>query len=249
MKSNHESRITNQGAPVARMTLMQHFVELRRRLLWVLCIFCAAFGLGWFAAPWMQSFLTEPLMSVWPDGIMLYTGLVDGLMIQFSLATLFALIFTAPAVLWHAWAFAAPGLKRDEKEFIAPVLILSPLLFVFGAAFAFYILFPLAFKFFVDMNQSGPVPAAFLPAMNDYLSFSIGLLKIFGIAFQLPLVLVLLNRIGILPRAAAIKARRYAIVGIFVIAAILTPPDVVSQCLLAIPMMALFEISILFMKK
>jgi sec-independent protein translocase protein TatC len=231
------------------MTLLQHFAELRRRVMWVALIFCVAFGIGWLLIPTMQEFLTGPLMSVWPNGTMLYTGLADGLMIQFSLATLFALVATVPAVLWHIWAFVAPGLHAGEKKFIAPILILSPLLFVAGAAFAFYILFPWAFAFFVELNESAPVPTAFLPAMTDYLSFSIELLKAFGIAFQLPLVMVLLNRIGLLSRRAAIKSRRYAIVGIFIVAAILTPPDIVSQCVLAAPLILLFEISILFMKK
>ena len=231
------------------MTLMQHFAELRRRVLWLMVIFAAAFGLGWFVAPVLQEFLTAPLMSVWPDGVMLYTGLADGLLIQFSLATLFALIIAVPAFLWHTWAFVAPGLHKNEKQFILPILFLSPALFLIGAAFAFYILFPLAFKFFIELNQSSPVPTVLLPAMRDYLSFAIGLLKVFGIAFQLPLVLVLLNRLGVLPRNVVVRSRRYAIVGIFVVAAILTPPDVVSQCLLALPMWGLFELSILFMKK
>lgn len=232
-----------------RMTLMQHFSELRRRILWVFLIFALAFGLGWFVGPYMQEFLTQPLLNVWPDGELLYTGLSDGLMIQFSLATLVAILITLPVLLWHFWAFVSPGLHDNEKKFILPSLILSPVLFITGAAFAFYILFPVVFKFFVELNQSSPVPSILMPAVKDYLSFAIGLLKIFGIAFQLPLVLVLLNRLGILPRAAIVKFRRYAVVFIFVIAAILTPPDIVSQTMLAIPLWALFELSILFMKK
>ncbi len=241
--------VSNHESPTARMTLMQHFAEMRRRVLWLLIIFCAAFGIGWFVAPYLQEFLTEPLMSVWPNGTMLYTGLADGLLIQFSLATLVAILISLPALLWHVWGFVAPGLHKNEKRLIMPILILSPVLFITGAAFAFYILFPLAFKFFVEMNQASPVPSVLLPAMKDYLSFAIGLLKVFGIAFQLPLVMVLLNRLGILSRATVVKSRRYAIIGIFVVAAILTPPDIVSQCLLAIPMWGLFELSILFMKK
>ncbi|MDR0726863.1 MAG: twin-arginine translocase subunit TatC [Rickettsiales bacterium] len=232
-----------------KLTLMQHFAELRRRILWTLLIFVAAFGSGWFVAPYLQEFLTQPLMSVWPDGAMLYTGLADGLLIQFSLSTLVAILITLPVVLWHVWAFVSPGLHENEKKLILPILILSPLLFITGAAFAFYVLFPIAFKFFVSMNQSSPVPSVLLPTVKDYLSFAIGLLKVFGIAFQMPLVLVLLNRLGILPRKVVTRARRYAIVIIFVAAAILTPPDIVSQCLLAIPMWGLFELSILFMKK
>ncbi|MDW2958735.1 MAG: twin-arginine translocase subunit TatC [Alphaproteobacteria bacterium] len=232
-----------------KMTLMQHFSELRRRVLWVALIFAVAFVAGWYVAPYLQEFFTAPLLDIWPDGTLLYTGLTDGLMIQFSLATLFALVVTLPVVLWHVWAFVAPGLKKNERRFIWPLLILSPLLFLVGAGFAFYILFPIAFKFFVELNQTSPVPAVLLPAVRDYLTFAIGLLKVFGIAFQLPLVMVLLNRIGVLPRSAVVRMRRYAIIGIVVVAAILTPPDVVSQILLAVPMWALFEISVLFMQR
>ncbi len=230
------------------MTLMQHFAELRRRVLWTFLIFACAFGAGWVLAPWVQEFLTAPLLTVWPDGELLYTGLADGLMIQFSLATLVALLIATPAVLWHVWAFVAPGLHANERRFIWPIMVLSPILFLTGAGFAFYVLFPVAFKFFIELNLASTVPAVIMPAMRDYLSFTIGLLKIFGIAFQLPLVLVLVNRIGVLPRATAMRMRRYAIVIIVVVAAILTPPDIVSQMLLALPMWGLFEISLLFMR-
>ena len=232
-----------------KMTLMQHFSEMRRRILWIAFIFAVAFVGGWVVAPYLQEFFTAPLLNVWPDGTLLYTGLADGLMIQFSLATLFALIIVLPTALWHIWAFVAPGLKKNERRFIFPVLILSPGLFLLGAGFAFFVLFPIAFKFFVELNQTAPVPAVLLPAARDYLTFAIGLLKVFGIAFQLPLVMVLLNRIGVLPRGTVVRMRRYAIIAIVVVAAILTPPDVVSQILLALPMWALFEISVLFMRR
>lgn len=231
-----------------QMTLLQHFSELRRRILWCALIFVCAFVVGWYVAPYVQSVLTVPLLNVWDDGVLLYTGLSDGLMIQFSLATLVALLVIMPVVLWHIWAFVAPGLKPNEKCFIWPVLIMSPLLFVLGAGFAFYFLFPTVFKFFVDLNLSSPVPNMLLPDMRDYLAFAIGMLKVFGVAFQLPLLMVILNRIGVLHRKTVVKMRRYAIVFIVILAAILTPPDVVSQIMLALPMWCLFEFSILFMR-
>ena len=231
-----------------RMTMGQHFAELRRRILWVFGLFVVALVVGWYVSPWLQEFLTAPLLNVWPEGELLYTGLADGLMIRFSLSVLFALFVSTPFVLWQVWAFVAPGLHKKEQKIIWPILIASPLLFLLGAGFAFYILFPFVFGFFIELNQSSPVPAVVLPAAKDYLSFAIGLLKVFGIAFQLPLVLVLLNRIGILSRARAVKMRRYAIVLIVVVAAVLTPPDVVSQVLLALPMWGLFEASLLFMR-
>ena len=232
-----------------KMTLMQHFTELRRRVLWVALWFVVAFIGGLFLAPVIQQFLTGPLLAVWPDGELIYSGLTDGLMIQFSLAGLFALLVVLPIALWHVWAFVAPGLKQNEKRFIWPVLIMSPLLYLLGAGFAFFFLLPVVFKFFVELNQSAPVPAVLLPAVRDYLGFAIGLLKVFGVAFQLPLVLVLLNRVGILSRARAVAMRRYAIVLIVIVAAILTPPDIVSQIMLAVPIWGLFEVSILFMRR
>ncbi len=230
------------------MTLMEHFGELKRRILWCVLMFVVSFGLGWFIAPYAQEFLTSPLLNVWESGSLIYTGLTDGLMINFSLATLFAIFLTLPFVLWHIWGFVSPGLKNAEKRFILPIIIMSPVLFLVGAGFAFYVLFPVVFKFFIELNQSAPVPSVVLPAVKNYLSFSIGLLKIFGVAFQLPLVLVLLNRLGVLSKDAVSKSRRYAIVIIFVGSAVLTPPDVVSQIMLALPMWFLFEVSLFFMK-
>ena len=232
-----------------KMTLMQHFSEMRRRILWCVLIFCLSFVLGWYISPLLQNCLTQPLLSVWPDGALLYTGLTDGLMIRLSLSALFALIILMPVLLWHIWAFVSPGLKKTERNFIWPILILSPILFLMGASFAFYFLFPIAFKFFVELNQTTNVPSMLLPVARDYLRFAIGMLKIFGVAFQLPLIMVLMNRLGVLKRALVVKSRRYAIVFIVIVAAVLTPPDVVSQLLLALPLWMLFEFSILFMRR
>lgn len=230
-----------------KMTLMQHFSELRRRILWCALVFILAFVFGWCVSDYIELFLTAPLMRVWNDTTLLYTGLTDGLMIQFSLATLVALIITIPVCLWHIWSFIAPGLHKNEKQFLLPIFIISPLLFIMGAGFAFYVLLPFVFNFFIELNESANVPTVLMPAITGYLAFSIGLLKIFGLAFQLPLVMVLLNKIGLLSKQTAIKSRRYIIVGIFIVAAVLTPPDIVSQILLALPMLLLYEISLLFM--
>lgn len=231
-----------------KMTLMEHFAELRRRFLWCIFIFLIAFVFGWYVSPYVQEFLTLPLLKIW-NGNLLYVSLTDGLMIRLSLSTTVALLLSIPVVLWHVWAFVAPGLKQKEKKFIWPMLIASPILFVIGAAFAFYVLFPFVFSFFLELNQSSPVPAIVLPNVRDYLTFSIRLLKVFGIAFQLPIVMILLNRIGVLRRSVVMSMRRYAIIFVVILAAVLTPPDIVSQILLALPMYALFELSILFMRR
>jgi sec-independent protein translocase protein TatC len=232
-----------------KMTLSQHFSELRCRILYVAGGFLGALVAGWYVAPFVQELLTRPLLDIWPDGSLLYTGLTDGLMIRFSLATLVALLVVLPVALWHLWRFVAPGLKKNEKKFLWPTLFMSPVLFCCGAAFAFFFLFPIVFKFFIELNQETSVPNVLLPAARDYLRFAIGLLKVFGVAFQLPLILIVLNRIGILKRETMLKMRRYAVVLIVLVAAVLTPPDVVSQILLAVPMWLLFEISIFFMRK
>lgn len=231
-----------------KMTLMEHFSELRRRLLWCAFIFLMAFVFGWYVAPWVQEFLTMPLLNVW-DGNLLYNAITDGLMIRLSLSMVVALIVLIPVLLWHVWAFVAPGLKKNEKKFIWPLMIASPILFLIGAAFAFYILFPFVFGFFIELNKSSNVPAIVLPAVRDYLSFAISLLKVFGVAFQLPILMIFLNRIGVLPRSRVVAMRRYAIIVVVVVAAVLTPPDIVSQVLLAVPMWLLFELSVLFMRR
>ena len=231
------------------MTLMQHFSELRRRILWTLLVFVLSFAVGWIVAPFVELFLTRPLMAVWDDAALLYTGLSDGLMIQFSLATLVAMIITIPVLMWHVWAYVAPGLHKNEKQFLLPIFLLSPILFLIGAAFAFYILFPIVFKFFIDISNSEALPIVLFPSIKGYLAFAIGLLKVFGVAFQLPLILVLLNRAGLLPKETAWRSRKYVIVLIFIAAAVLTPPDIVSQILLAVPMWLLFELSLFFMRR
>lgn len=230
-----------------KMTLMQHFAEFRRRLLWLVVIFVVSFCFGWYLSPYIENILVQPLLRVWNNAQMLYTGVSDGLMIHFSLATLFAVIISLPACLWHVWAYVAPGLHKKEKQFAFPIFVCSPLLFCIGACFAFYILLPFVFKFFIDMNDSASIPTILLPVVRGYLSFAIDLIKIFGVAFQLPLILILLNKAGILTKQTIQKFRRYVIICIFVLAAMLTPPDVVSQILLAVPMCLLFEISLLFM--
>ena len=231
-----------------KMTLMEHFSELRRRFLWCVFIFLISFVFGWYVSPFVQEFLTMPLMNIW-DGGLLYSGLTDGLMIRLSLSGTVALLITLPVILWHIWAFVKPGLKQHEKNFIWPMLIASPLLFLIGAGFAFYILFPFVFEFFIDLNESAPIPVIIMPAVRDYLSFAIRLLKVFGIAFQLPIVMIFLNRIGVLSRERVCAMRRYTIILVVIVAAVLTPPDIVSQILLAVPMYALFELSILFMRR
>ena len=230
------------------MTLIQHFSELRKRILWCAFVFVMSFVFGWVISDYVELFLSAPLINVWNNAALLYTEISDGLVIQFSLASLVALIITIPVIMWNVWAYIAPGLHKNEKQFLIPIFLLSPILFVMGAAFAFYVLFPFVFKFFIELNESASVPTVLLPSIKGYLAFSISMLKVFGIAFQLPLVLVGLNRVGLLSKQSAIKSRKYVIIGVFILAARVTPPDILSQVLLALPMWLLFEISLVFMR-
>ena len=231
-----------------KMTLIQHFSELRKRILWCAFVFVMSFVFGWVISDYVELFLSAPLINVWNNAALLYTEISDGLVIQFSLASLVALIITIPVIMWNVWAYIAPGLHKNEKQFLIPIFLLSPILFVMGAAFAFYVLFPFVFKFFIELNESASVPTVLLPSIKGYLAFSISMLKVFGIAFQLPLVLVGLNRVGLLSKQSAIKSRKYVIIGVFILAARVTPPDILSQVLLALPMWLLFEISLVFMR-
>ncbi|MCL1785684.1 MAG: twin-arginine translocase subunit TatC [Alphaproteobacteria bacterium] len=232
-----------------KMTIVQHLSELKKRILWIMLFFAGAAVVGFFVAPFVQEILLQPLIASWPGGTILYTRVTDGLLIEFKLALLFAIFATLPFVIYHLWRFVRPGLHKNEQRLILPMLVLSPVLFICGAAFAYFVIFPVIFEFFISLNHARAMPSMLLPAAADYLDFTIGLLRAFGLAFQLPLVLVLLNRVGVLSRTSVVKSRKFAIVGIFAAAAVLTPPDIMSQILLALPLLALFEISILFMKK
>ncbi|MDR1071667.1 MAG: twin-arginine translocase subunit TatC [Rickettsiales bacterium] len=227
-----------------KMTLMQHFRELKNRVIWSMLFFAVAFGVGFYFVPDLQAAVMTPLLDVWANPKMIYTGIADGLGIEFSLAGLFALLLSAPFWLWQTWRYVSPALKKDEKKIAVPILLLSPALFVAGAVFAYYILLPIMFRFFLDIGVAG---VEMMPNMKDYLSFSIEILKAFGLAFQLPLLLVLLNRAHVFSRGQILAACRYIVIAIFVVAAALTPPDIISQIALALPLCALFGLSFLFM--
>ena len=232
--------------PAPRMTLAAHFRELKSRIIYSALFFLATLIMGFFAAPYMHSIMTAPLLSSVDHAELIYTGLSDGLAIQFRLAGLFAVLTSMPFVLFQVFKYVAPALKRTEKRLIIPLMILSPVLFVMGASFAYFLLLPLMFEFMAGLANP---EIRLLPDMKNYLKFSIDILRAFGIAFQLPLFLVLLNRTGVVSRQWLMKSSRYMIVGIFVLAAVLTPPDLLSLVLLALPLLVLFFASFLFMKK
>ncbi len=225
------------------MGLMDHLSELRVRL--VRC--CIAVGLGfllcWSVVDPIFNALVNPLLAVLPPGSHAqYTTLPEGFFTRMYIAFVAGVFVASPVVFYQVWSFIAPGLYDEEKRYIIPVAILSALFFVTGGAFCYFVVFPYAFSFFVSFSTSEIVV---MPKISDYLNFVLKLILAFGLIFEMPLFALFLARMGLITATLMRKTRRYAILGIFIVAAILTPPDVVSQLLMACPMLLLYEISIL----
>ncbi|MGE9985747.1 twin-arginine translocase subunit TatC [Desulfovibrio sp. SGI.169] len=225
------------------MGLMDHLSELRARL--VRC--CIAVGLGflvcWSVVDPIFNALVNPLLAVLPPGSHAqYTTLPEGFFTRMYIAFVAGVFVTSPVVFYQIWSFIAPGLYDEEKRHIIPVAILSALFFVAGGAFCYLVVFPYAFSFFVSFSTSEIVV---MPKISDYLGFVLKLILAFGLIFEMPLFALFLSRMGLITATLMRSTRRYAVLGIFIVAAILTPPDVVSQLLMAGPMLLLYEVSIL----
>lgn len=229
--------------PDKAMGLMDHLGELRMRI--VRC--CIAIVLGFFAC-WavvdpIFNALVDPLLAVLPKGShAIYTTLPEGFFTRMYIALVAGIFASSPVIFYQIWSFIAPGLYEEEKKYIIPIAVMSALFFACGGAFCYFVVFPYAFSFFVSFATEEIVA---MPKVSDYLSFVLKLILAFGIIFEMPLFAFFLARVGVITGTMMRKARRYAILGIFVVAAILTPPDVVSQLLMACPMLVLYEISIL----
>jgi sec-independent protein translocase protein TatC len=236
------------------MPLIEHLMELRQRLLWSVGTFVVMFGVCYYFSAQIYGFLAAPLADILMsqgggDRRMIFTALYEAFFTYLKVAFFGAVFFSFPMWATQAWLFIAPGLYRSEKRAIMPFLLASPVLFLFGAALAYYFIFPLAWHFFISFETpagGGTVPIQLEAKVSEYLSLVMHMILAFGLAFQMPVALVLLCRVGILSVETLKKGRRYAIVGMFVLAAIITPPDVISQVGLALPLILLYEISILF---
>ncbi len=234
------------------MPLLDHLVELRRRLLWSMVALLACFALCYYFSREIYSFLTEPLATILEgrgaNRRLIYTALYEAFFTYLKVAFFGAAFISFPVVASQIYLFVAPGLYRSEKRAIVPFLVATPVLFVLGAALAYYFVFPAAWRFFLSFespNGAGGLPIQLEAKVSEYLSLVMKLIFAFGIAFQLPVLLTLLAKVGIISSRGLKKYRRYAYVGMFVIAAILTPPDVITQTGLALPLIALYEISII----
>ncbi|MGB1139443.1 MAG: twin-arginine translocase subunit TatC [Halioglobus sp.] len=226
------------------LPLVAHLTELRDRLLRALLAILVVFICLFPFANEIYAYISEPLRAILPPGAtMIATEVASPFFTPFKL-TLFAAVFIAiPYVLYQAWSFIAPGMYRHEKKLAIPLLASSVLLFYLGAAFAYFVVFPLVFGFFTSV---APDDIAIMTDINSYLNFVLKLFFAFGIAFEIPIVAVLMIWAGITTPEALAGKRPYIIVGCFVFGMLLTPPDIISQSLLAIPMWLLFEVGVYF---
>lgn len=224
-------------------SFIDHLIELRSRLIRaLLCIAVLVIALSFFAND-IYTWLAQPLMKLLPpNATMIATGVAAPFMAPFKLITVLGLFLALPYVLYQVWAFVAPGLYDSEQRLIVPVLVSSTLLFYLGAAFAYFAVFPVMFKFF---TSTAPKGVTVMTDINSYLDFVLSMFVAFGVIFEIPVATVLLVRMGVIDQSKLKELRPYVIVGCFIVGAFLTPPDVVSQSMLAVPMWMLYEAGVL----
>ena len=221
--------------------LLDHLIELRARLLRSFLALAVAFGVCFYFAQDILAFLVQPLKDAGQDKL-IYTKLYGQFFVELKVALWAAFFLAFPIIANQLWAFVAPGLYDKEKNAFLPFLLATPVLFIAGGALAYYVVMPTAFHWFLGFQGTpGGVQIEALPNSEDYLGLVMQFILAFGLSFLLPVLLLLLNRAGIVSRAQLVGARRYAIVAVFVVAAVATPPDVISQLMLAIPLLLLFE--------
>ncbi|MHB9880906.1 twin-arginine translocase subunit TatC [Pacificimonas sp. ICDLI1SI03] len=235
----------------SKAPLLEHLIELRTRLLWSVGAFLIAFFLAFSQAKWLISFIAQPLRIAYerigqPDQALIYTKLYEAFFTEVKVSMFAAFLIAFPVIANQIWRFIAPGLYRNEKRAMLPFLIMTPVLFFSGAALAYFAVMPTVYTFLLSFQgETGGVALTALPAVGDYLSFAMSLIFAFGACFLVPVALMLLARVGIINVDQLVSWRRYAIVIAFVISALVTPPDIISQFMLAVPMIILYEGSII----
>ena len=236
-------------------SFVSHLTELRSRLINSLIFIFVIFVIGYFFAENIYNFLVEPYAkAVQNDGIerrLIFTALHETFITYLKVAFFSAIFFGFPVILTQLWKFVAPGLYKNEKKALLPYLIATPILFLLGGMLIYYLVMPLAIKFFLSfetVGQGNALPIQLEAKVNEYLSLVMRLIFAFGISFQLPVVLSLLARIGVVDSQYLKERRKYFVVIIFAAAAILTPPDPITQIGLALPLLLLYELSIITVK-
>ncbi|VVT04381.1 Sec-independent protein translocase protein TatC [Sphingomonas sp. EC-HK361] len=229
----------------SKAPLLDHLIELRRRLLYCIVAMVIAFGISYYFAEGIFAFLAKPLLAA-GQKTLIYTQIFEAFFVKVKVAFFAAMMIAFPVIAMQLWQFVAPGLYRKERRALLPFLLATPVLFTAGAAMAYFVAVPLALHFLLSFQGNvGGVHQEALPAIGNYLSFIMQFMFGFGFAFLLPVLLMLLERAGIVTRKQLIGARRYAIVAATAIAAVLTPPDLMSQVLLAVPLIILYELAII----
>ena len=224
--------------------LLDHLIELRKRLLWSVAALAAAFAVCLYFARPIFAVLVQPLLRA-GQGKIIYTDIFEAFFVEIKVAFFAALMVAFPVFATQLWKFVAPGLYAKEKKAFLPFLLMTPVLFAAGACMAYFVAMPVALRFLLGYSGNiGGIEQEALPGVGNYLSFVTKFIFGFGVAFLLPVLLMLLERAGVVTRQQLANGRRYAIVGAFALAAVLTPPDIVSQCLLAVPLCLLYELAL-----
>lgn len=228
-----------------KMPLLDHLIELRRRLLWSVVALAIGFFICLYFARDIFAFLAQPLLKA-GQGKIIYTDIFEAFFVEIKVAFFSAMMLAFPVIATQIWRFVAPGLYANEKRAFLPFLLMTPVLFTAGAAMAYYVAMPVALKFLLGFSGDvGGIQQEALPGVGNYLGFVMKFLFGFGVAFLLPVLLMLLERAGIVTLAQLKAGRRYAVVGIAAVSAVLTPPDILSQILLLVPMYLLYELAII----